>query len=86
MYSPRDNNHVPALMGVLCTDGVSPIPIAVDAGGNVEVDEVSIVLLAAINAQRDENHVPTLMGVSADDGVTPLPVYVNAAGKVLIAR
>ena len=80
----RDNNHIPALMGILCTDGVTPVAIAIDAGGNMMVDEVSTISVAATMAQRDENHVPTWMGVSSVDDVTPTPIYVNADGKVLI--
>lgn len=86
MESPRDNNHVPALMGISCDDGVTPVPISIDAGGNMRIDEVSTISVAAQNAQRDENHVPTWMGVSSVDGVTPVPIYVTAEGKVLIDR
>ena len=84
METPRDNNHVTAKMGILCMDGVTPVAIAIDAGGNMKVDEVSTISVVAQNAQRDENHVPTWMGVSSVDGVTPVPIYVNANGAVLI--
>lgn len=84
MEAPRDNNFVPVKMGILCTDGVTPVPIAIDVGGNMKVDQTSTISVAAQNAQRDENHVPTWMGVSETDGVTPVPIYVNADGAVLI--
>jgi len=84
METPRDNNFVPVRMGILCTDGVTPVPIAIDAGGNMKVDSVSTISVSAINAIRDENHVPTWMGVSSVDEVTPIPIYVNADGEVLI--
>lgn len=86
MESPRDNNHVPALMGISCDDGVTAIPISIDAVGNVRIDEVSTISVVAYEAQRDENHVPTWMAVSSVDGVTPVPIYVNSEGKVLIDR
>jgi len=84
METPRDNNFVPVKMGILCTDGVTPVPIAIDAGGNMKVDAASTISVAATDAKRDENHVPTWMGVSSVDGVTPTPIYVNADGAVLI--
>ena len=84
MKTPRDNNFVPVRMGILCTDGVTPVPIAIDASGNMKADIVSTISVAATEALRDENHMPTWMGVSSVDGVTPVPIYVNADGAILI--
>lgn len=85
METPRDNNFVPVRMGILCTDGVTPVPIAIDALGNMKVDTASSISFSPTEvAPRDENHVPTWMGVSSVDGVTPVPIYVNADGAVLI--
>lgn len=88
MYSPRDNNHIPALMGISCDDGVTPIPIAINpVTGAWVVDNLSSISFSPTEiAPRDENHVPVLMGVSSVDGVTPVPIYVNADGEVLIAE
>lgn len=33
--APRDENNHPAWMGVSAADGVTPIPIAMDANGNL---------------------------------------------------
>lgn len=85
MEAPRDQNHVPVKMGLLCTDGVTPVPIAIDASGNMKVDQASTISFSPEDiAPRDENHVPVWMGVSSVDGVTPVPIYVNADGAVLI--
>ena len=85
MQTPRDNNHVPVKMGILCTDGVTPVAIVLDASGQMTTDQVSTISVAATLAKRDENHVATWMGVSSVDHVTPVPIYVNAAGAVLIS-
>lgn len=80
----RDSNHVPTRLGVLCTDGVTLVPIAIDAGGNMKVDAVSTISFTPSDiAPRDENHVAAWMGASSVDG-TPVPIYVNADGAVLI--
>ncbi len=85
MEAPRDQNHVPVKMGLWCVDGVTPIPIAIDALGNMKVDTASTISFdPATIAPRDENHVPVWMGVSSVDLVTPVPIYVNADGAVLI--
>lgn len=85
MEAPRDQNFVPVKMGILCTDGVTPVPIAIDAGGNMKMDMVSTISFDPTTvAPRDENHVPVWMGVSSVDLVTPVPIYVNADGAVLI--
>lgn len=88
METPRDNNHVPVLMGLSCIDGVTPIPIATNPlTGAWVVDNVSSIAFSPTAiAPRDENHVPVLMGVSSVDGVTPVPIYVNVDGEVLIAE
>jgi len=85
MESPRDQNGVIAKMGILCTDGVTLVPIAVDGSGNMKIDTASSISFdPATVAPRDENHAPVWMGVSSVDGVTPVPIYVNAQGAVLV--
>lgn len=84
MGTPQDNNFVPVKMGILYTDGVTPVPIAIDAGGNMKVDTANTIAFTPEDvARRDENHVPVWMGVSSVDG-TPMPIYVTAAGAVLV--
>lgn len=81
----RDNNHVPTKLGVLCTDGVTLVPIAIDPNGDMKVDSVSSISFDPSSIDfRDENYRPCWMGVRSDDGVTPCPVFVNADGAVLI--
>lgn len=85
MQSPRDNNHVPAKMGVWCGDGVTPIAIAIDPiTGEMKTDQVSVILYNPINiAPRDENHVPVWLGESTVDG-SAIPLNVNSDGAVLV--
>ena len=37
--APRDENHVPVLMGVSSVDGVTPVPIYVNVDGEVLIAE-----------------------------------------------
>lgn len=85
MYSPRDNNFIPAKMGIWCGDGITPIPIAVDlTTGAMKTDTVSVILYNPVNiAPRDENHMPVWLGQSTVDG-TVLPINVNSDGAVLV--
>lgn len=84
MNAIRDNNHIAVKLGVLCTDGVTLIPIAIDASGNVKVDTVSTVSvdLSTIDF-RDSNYVPCWMGVNSITGL-PCPIFVNASGAILV--
>lgn len=36
--APRDQNHVPAMLGVSDADGVTPVPVMCDPDGNLLVD------------------------------------------------
>ena len=86
MNAKRDENSVPTLLGVLNTDGNTPIAIRVHASshGLVAADGTSGSDLGPTNAKRDENNVATLMGVSSTDGVTPVAVYADNQGRLLI--
>lgn len=86
MRTPRDENRITIGLGVLNTDGVTPVSLTADpvtnrlktngaSGGTDFGRDV---------AERDENRVPVFMAVSAVDGVTPVPIYLNAAGELLI--
>lgn len=81
----RDQNFVTTKLGVLCTDGVTTIPIAINASnGCVLVDTTSSISPAAQNGRRDGNFRAAWMGVDSSDGTTPVPIYVNASGAILI--
>lgn len=81
----RDQNHVPSILAVLNTDGVTPTPVKAtpthllrinfSAGGSDN---------GPANADRDENHVPTMIAASSDDGSTPVVLYTDSNGKLLV--
>lgn len=81
----RDNNHVPVWLGVLCTDGVTLVPIAIDsATGFFKVDTTSTISFTPDQvALRDANYKHVLMGVDSTDDTKLCPIYVNADGAVL---
>lgn len=83
--APHDQNQVKAKLGVLCTDGVTLIPIAIDStNGGIMVDSTSTIGFTPGTIDfRDKNYQPCWMAQNADDG-TPIPIFVNASGAVLI--
>lgn len=84
MEAERDDNHVPGKLGILCTDGVTTIPIRINpVNSGVMVDEVSTIsyVPTAVDPQ-DENFVDVMLAVG-NDGLF-YPVNVNANGAVLI--
>jgi len=84
MEVSRDQNHVTARMGLLYTDGITPIPIAVNADGFVKcVCDLSITFDPATIAPRDENAVPVWMGQNSVTG-EPSPIYVTEDGAILL--
>ncbi len=82
----RDNNHVPVWLGVLCTDGVTLVPIAIDsASGYFKTDSSSTISFTPNQvAIRDQNYKNVLMGVDSTDNTKLCPIYVNASGAVLV--
>ena len=87
MQAPRDENRIVAIMGVLDTDGVTPVPLCSDsitphylcvANGTTGTDH------PRKTAPRDENMVPVAMAVSSADGVTPITLYANSLRDLLI--
>lgn len=81
----RDNNHTPTLLGVLYSDGVTLVPIAIDGNGLVTTDEVNTIgFTPATISPQDENYVNVLMGVDSTDPTKLCPVYVNSSGAILI--
>jgi hypothetical protein len=82
----KDQNHVPVWLGVLCTDGVTLVPIAIDgATGYFKTDSLSTISFTPNQvALRDANYRHVLMGVDSTDDTKLCPVYVNASGAVLV--
>lgn len=86
MQAPRDENHVPVMLGASNADGITPLApyvhptthilmVDIGPGGSDLSDEPAV---------RDENRVPVAMGVSSDDGVTPVPIYVDSVTRKLL--
>jgi len=81
----HEQNSIFAKIGVLCTDGVTLVPIKIDAAtGGIMVDTTSTIGFTPGSIDfRDENYRPCWMAQNADDG-TPIPIFVNADGAVLV--
>ncbi len=84
--APRDSNQIPALLGVLNTDGLTIIPIKANASthGLKVSDSTTGTDHGPTNAKRDQNQVTSLVATSSVDGVTPVVVYADASGNLLI--
>lgn len=81
----RDNNHVTSLLGVLYSDGVTLIPIAIDGSGHVKTDTTNVIGFTPSQiSPKDENYVNVLMAVDSTDPTKLCPVYVNSSGAILI--
>lgn len=81
----RDNNHVTSLLGVLYSDGVTLIPIAIDGNGDVKTDGTNVISFTPSQiSPKDENYVNVLMAVDSTDPTKLCPVYVNSSGAILI--
>lgn len=80
----RDNNHVETKLGVLFSDGVTLVPIALDASGLVMVNTTDTIGFTPNPiALKDENFENVLLAENSVDGTT-IPVYVDATGAILI--
>lgn len=84
--APRDQNNVPALLGALSTDGVTPTPVQADPTEHYLLvdDDTTGSDLSGDVAPRDGNLVPVAMAASSADGSTPVILYVNASGELLV--
>jgi hypothetical protein len=71
MEAVRDENRVTVGLGVSSADGVTTLPIQIDAvTGRVLVDVTSVEeggSSVATVAPRDANHVPASLGLKSDD-------------------
>lgn len=82
----RDNNRVTTLLGVLDTDGETPIRVTANPSSNALVvdDDITGSDNGTANAKRDNNSVPAMMAVSSSDGATPVTLYINSSGELLV--
>lgn len=87
MEAPHDQNRVKAKLGVLCTDGVTVLPIEIDpVTGGVTVDTVSTIGFTPGTIDfRDQNYQACWMAQNSVDG-TLIPIFVNANGAVLASQ
>ncbi len=88
----HDQNNIKAKLGVLFSDGVTLIPIAIDSSNNGlktnEMDVVDASILALYengkSIPRDANNQPAWCGQSNTDSSVVYPVFVDTSGAVLI--
>ena len=81
----RDQNHVPVLLGVLFSDGVTTVPIAISSDG-VKVNKTEVISFTPSQvAIRDANFEHVLMAVDSTDDTKLCPVYVTADGAILVS-
>lgn len=85
MNTAKDNNFVPAKIGVLCTDGITLVNIAIDTTtGGMKVDTTSTIEFTPGSIDfRNQNYRPCWMAQNSVDG-TPIPIFVNASGAILV--
>ncbi len=83
---PRDSNQIPALLAVLNTDGLTPVPVKANPAthGLKVSDGTTGINHGPTNAKRDQNQVTSLVATSSVDGKTPVVVYADASGNLLI--
>lgn len=82
----KDNNRVPAKIGVLNTDGVTIKKLYADPSTHI-IDtniEVGGSDLGNNDAIRDDNGEPVMLAVSSSDGITPVPLYIDSSNCLLI--
>ncbi len=88
----HDQNAVKAKLGVLFSDGVTLVPIAINPANDGmminSVDTVDASILALYEngkaIPRDENGTPAWCAQSNTDSSVLYPVFVDADGAVLV--
>jgi hypothetical protein len=82
--APHDANFIKGKLGVLNTDGVTTVPIAIDeiTGAMMTDDTSTISFTMTPISPQDENYQNCLLFVGTD-GLT-YPWVVNSSGEVLI--
>lgn len=84
--APRDPNQIPALLGVLNTNGLTIVPIKANPSNHAlkVSDGTTGSDHGPVNAKRDQNQVTSLVATSSADGITPVVVYADSSGNLLI--
>lgn len=83
MNAPLDSNFVKGKLGVWCVDGITKIPIAINANEEVLIDTSSNISYTPNNIDpRDENFQGVLMA-QGTNGLA-YPVNVNINGCILV--
>lgn len=82
--APRDGNFIAGKLGVLNTDGITLVPIAInESNGGMKVNTTDTISFTMIPiSHEDENYVNCLLFVGTD-GLT-YPAVCDSAGAVLI--
>jgi hypothetical protein len=84
MQASKDQNHISSKLGLLYTDGVTPVPIQVKTDGSMACAfGLSITFDPENIAPRDENAVPVWLGRNSVTGAA-IPIYVTENGQVLM--
>lgn len=85
MNTAQDNNYVQAKIGVLCTDGITLINIAIDTvTGGMQIDTTSTIGFTPGSIDfRNQNYRPCWLATNSVDGTT-IPIFVNSAGAILV--
>jgi len=86
MESKKDNNGVASALGVLDSDGITPICIKINPVNNAlkVVDDTTGTASTSTTAIKDNNGVPVLMGLDYSDMKTLIPIAVDIDGNLLI--
>lgn len=83
----KDNNQIPAILGVSNADGVTLLPFKADPVTHALIldDGVGGSDLSGDVAARDNNGIPAELAVSETDEITPVPLYANSStGGILV--
>lgn len=80
----RDNNQVEVMMGVLNTDGVTPIRVKADPSSHLLAvdDNTTGSDFGKDLAARDNSGVPVLIATDGSNNIINL--YVDSSGNLLI--
>lgn len=87
----RDENRIPTWWGLSSVDGMTLVPITVNAStGKVKMEigtSVSAVIANLPSTMpRDENRIPCVCGVSSTDGTTLIPLSVDPSTGAILAQ
>jgi len=84
MDAPRDDNFIPAKMGVLNTNGTTLIPIKINESNNgMMVNTTDTVQFTMTPIAPEDENFDKVMLFQGTDGLT-YPWVVDSEGKVLI--